>query len=223
MTASTARAKAMSVAVGIAQPRSASPPAPGGRPSPRRTRPGSDDPAERGGDRQRGLRRSRRSPATNSRLSSRPATKKNTASRPSAAQCAETRGPGAARPGPTRCRAAPSRPLAMDCWPRRAQRRRPPAARHRRRSRPAGSRRRASPHARSHVRRPVASGIRAGRLRRVWCFVGHAGPLMGWVIERRPDFPAHLSRPQRLGRPSLATGPTGGEARPRHRGRGFLR
>ncbi len=84
MTASTARAKAMSVAVGIAQPRSASPPV--FRLTSTYTSAGATMPptAARIGTAAR--RGSRSSPSTTSRLSSRPTTKKKIASRPSAAQ-----------------------------------------------------------------------------------------------------------------------------------------
>ena len=90
MTASTARAKAMSVAVGIAHPRRASPSAPPGHGG-EEDQSGHDDPADGRHHRHHGLGRRRRSPTRNSRLSSSPATKKKMASRPSPAQCPTVR------------------------------------------------------------------------------------------------------------------------------------
>ncbi len=88
MTASTASAKAMSVAVGTAQPAREPPPAllvtvytSAGTAMPHRA-------ATTGSAAALG---SFRSPATSSRFSSMPATKKKIASRPSAAQCATDR------------------------------------------------------------------------------------------------------------------------------------
>ena len=185
MTASTARANAMSVAVGMAQPPRASPPAPGidrevdqrrERPS-RRRRPAIGSAARRG---------SRRSPATNSRLSSRPTTKKKIASRPSAAHVPRLRSRWSAA-GPTRrstqrlVRAAP-----RASWPRPGRAPCPPAAARRPRSPGAAVPRCASP-------RPSVPGANRGR--RCGWLGGGSGWLTGhsWGrhVDCRPDFPAH--------------------------------
>ncbi len=86
MTASTARAKAMSVAVGMAQPRSASPSPPKRVTTPTKTTAGTATPQNAATTGTAALAGERRSPTRNSRLSSRPATKKKIARRPSAAQ-----------------------------------------------------------------------------------------------------------------------------------------
>jgi hypothetical protein len=86
MTARTARANAMSVAVGIAQPRNTSPSPPASPAVTAYSRAGRTTPQAAAAMGSAALLRSERSPATNSRLSSIPATRKNTASRPSAAQ-----------------------------------------------------------------------------------------------------------------------------------------
>ena len=89
MTASTASAKAMSVAVGTAQPlrASASPP----RLTATYTSAGATIPPTAAATGSAARRGSRRSPATISRLSSRPATKKKIASSPSAAHAPSVR------------------------------------------------------------------------------------------------------------------------------------
>jgi hypothetical protein len=91
MTARTASAKAMSVAVGIAQPLVASPSAPSTTTVARKTRAGKTTPLTAANTGTAALARVRRSPTRNSRLSSSPATKKKMASRPSAAQCPTVR------------------------------------------------------------------------------------------------------------------------------------
>ena len=87
MTASTASAKAMSVAVGMAHPCNASPSAPSSRTVPTKTSAGTMTPPTAATTGTTALAGVRRSPTRNSRLSSRPATKKKMASRPSPAQC----------------------------------------------------------------------------------------------------------------------------------------
>jgi hypothetical protein len=84
MTASTARANAMSVAVGIAQPRNTSASAPASRAVPAYRMADAAIPHAAGAMGSAALVRSARSPPTNSRLSSIPATRKNRASSPSA-------------------------------------------------------------------------------------------------------------------------------------------
>jgi hypothetical protein len=86
-TASTASAKAISVAVGMAHPPCmafASPPA--NFTAPRKTRAGTTTPQIAATTGTAAFAGSRRSPTRSSRLSSRPATKKKIARRPSAAQ-----------------------------------------------------------------------------------------------------------------------------------------
>src|SRR6478609_4669775 len=98
ITARTARAKAMSVAVGTAHPRSTSPPTgPTAREVTAKSTAGRATPHRAAAIGSAALAGSARSPTTNSRLSSTPATKKNTASSPSDAHCARLR---------SRCRAA---------------------------------------------------------------------------------------------------------------------
>jgi hypothetical protein len=89
ITASTARANAMSVAVGIAHPANAPPPV--SRLTRTKITAGTIIPPTAAATGSAARRGSRRSPGTNSRLSSRPATKKNIASRPSAAQAPSVR------------------------------------------------------------------------------------------------------------------------------------
>ena len=89
MTASTASAKAMSVAVGIAQPLRASDPPPALTAT--YTSAGTSIPPTAAATGSAARRGSRRSPATISRLSSSPATKKKIASSPSAAQALSVR------------------------------------------------------------------------------------------------------------------------------------
>ena len=87
ITASTARAKAMSVAVGMAQPRVASPSAPISVTVARKTSAGTMTPPTAATTGTTALAGGvRRSPTRNSRLSSSPATKKKIARRPSPAQ-----------------------------------------------------------------------------------------------------------------------------------------
>jgi hypothetical protein len=86
ITASTANAKAMSVAVGMAQPFGPVPPA-----TARYTSAGTIIPPTAAAMGTTARFGSRRSPATNSRLSSSPATKKKIASNPSAAQVVRVR------------------------------------------------------------------------------------------------------------------------------------
>lgn len=96
MTASTASAKAMSVAVGTAHPSSDPPPA---TLTSTYTSAGTAIPHTAATTGSTAAFGSFRSPATSSRLSSIPATKKNTASSPSAAQCSmERSSPRAAGP-----------------------------------------------------------------------------------------------------------------------------
>jgi hypothetical protein len=83
ITANTASANAMSVATGIAHPWSASPPV--SRLISTNSAAGTTMPPTAAATGKAAWRGSRRSPATNSRLSSSPATKKKIASRPSAA------------------------------------------------------------------------------------------------------------------------------------------
>ena len=86
MTASTANAKAMSVAVGIAHPFGPVPPA-----ITRYSNAGAIIPPTAAATGTTARCGSRRSPATNSRLSSNPATKKKIANNPSPAHCATVR------------------------------------------------------------------------------------------------------------------------------------
>ena len=149
ITASTASAKAMSVAVGIAHPvRPAPPPA---VVTATKISAGTAIPPTAAATGSAARRGSRRSPATNSRLSSSPATKKKIASSPSAAQAARGRSRCSAA-GPTRSaerrrtrRATASSPTAAPARPRR-----PAAAR--RWSRCAAGRRCGGPPATSHGR-----------------------------------------------------------------------
>ena len=172
----------MSVAVGIAQPRSAPSPAAevDQHEEQRRARPCRRRRRRSGSAARRG---SRRSPATNSRLSSRPATKKKIASRPSAAQVPSVRSrcsDGRADPGVAQ-RLVGRRPRGVrpDQGDRRGRR----AAARRRRSPCAGRRRCAGPRARSRGR---------GGGRRVrWSRGGSGGGSAGRC---RPDFPAHRGR-----------------------------
>jgi hypothetical protein len=99
ITARTARAKAMSVADGMAQPRRT----PSGPPRLNNTKKnaGTAMPPTAAATGRAARRGSRRSPATNSRLSSSPATKKKIASRPSAAQVPSERS-RCREAGPTR-------------------------------------------------------------------------------------------------------------------------
>ena len=94
-TASTASANAMSVAVGMAQPANASGPA--ARLTSTKKSAGTAIPPTAATTGSAARRGSRRSPATNSRLSSNPATKKKIANNPSAAHASNVR---------SRCRAA---------------------------------------------------------------------------------------------------------------------
>ena len=89
MTARTATANAISVAVGMAQPRVASAPAPAVKAA--KISAGTTMPPMAAAIGSAARRGSRRSPATNSRLSSRPTTKKKIASSPSAAQALSVR------------------------------------------------------------------------------------------------------------------------------------
>ena len=118
----------MSVAVGIAQPRARRRPVPSVDGDEDQRRPTMPPTAATIGSAAR--RGSRRSPATNSRLSSRPTTKKKIASSPSAAQAPRRR--SRCRPG-RRCRpggrAARHRTPATASWPRPARSRSPPSSR----------------------------------------------------------------------------------------------
>ena len=91
-TASTARANAMSVAVGMAQPASTWPDPPPRLPATaKNTRAGTTTPQAAAATGSAALAGSRRSPTTSSCLSSSPATKKKTASSPSEAHCPRVR------------------------------------------------------------------------------------------------------------------------------------
>ena len=192
MTASTARANAMSVAVGMAQPASTSPDPPPRRPATARyTRAGTTTPQAAAATGSAALAGSRRSPATSSCLSSSPATKKKTASRPSAAQCPRVR---------SRCTAAG--PTVRSRRPCRRRRRQgvfaqtiAATAAASSSAPPTVSVRRASvTRLRSRARWTRcedAAGAGAHRRRARWELPRSAARQGSTTSARRPDFPAH--------------------------------
>ena len=106
-TASTETAKAMSVAVGMAQPCSAVGSPPEARLMPRKISAGTATPPTAATTGRMALRRLCSSPSTNSALSSRPVRKKKMASSPSEAQCPTVCCSPATSPGPTSASRSP--------------------------------------------------------------------------------------------------------------------
>src|SRR6478609_7387812 len=195
ITARTARAKAMSVAVGIAQPRNTSPSPPASNAVPTKSSAGTATPHTAAAIGSAALLRSDRSPATNSRLSSIPATRKNTASSPSAAHVPRLR---------SRCKAlgptTVSRRLAYASRHGELAQIKAATAADSRMAPPTVSCRRTSATYRAsrQVPRPRIRliGVRSlGALGVAWSLTKAIPP--GSSRRRRPDFPAHHGRAHR--------------------------